>query len=160
MRRLRRLCDGLVAQPADRRDAEALLADQNDGTLFLVELELRPLGDRLPDVRSGREEVDAVEGLAVDARRAGVDDGRPQDAQAQGRVAVGEDLLARGEAVGGIVVMRIGSNALNVIEATVAAGASPQSARKWWLTELARREGDVAVSAPLVFANRSSPFSL
>ena len=31
------------------------------------------------------------------------------------------------------------------IEATVAAGASPQSARKWWLTEVARRANENGV---------------
>ncbi|HEY3411335.1 MAG TPA: Asp-tRNA(Asn)/Glu-tRNA(Gln) amidotransferase GatCAB subunit B, partial [Propionicimonas sp.] len=35
--------------------------------------------------------------------------------------------------------------ALDVIEATVAAGASPQAARKWWLTELARRANEAGV---------------
>jgi aspartyl-tRNA(Asn)/glutamyl-tRNA(Gln) amidotransferase subunit B len=39
----------------------------------------------------------------------------------------------------------INTGALNVIEATVAAGASPQSARKWWLTELARRANELGV---------------
>ena len=33
----------------------------------------------------------------------------------------------------------VGAGALELVEQTVAAGASPQSARKWWLTELARR---------------------
>ena len=39
----------------------------------------------------------------------------------------------------------VGAGALELVEQTVAAGASPQSARKWWLTELARRarEGGV-----------------
>ncbi|GAA1437146.1 Asp-tRNA(Asn)/Glu-tRNA(Gln) amidotransferase subunit GatB [Microlunatus lacustris] len=39
----------------------------------------------------------------------------------------------------------VNAGALNVIEATVAAGASPQSARKWWLTELARRANELGV---------------
>ncbi len=39
----------------------------------------------------------------------------------------------------------INTGALNAIEATVAAGASPQSARKWWLTELARRANELGV---------------
>jgi aspartyl-tRNA(Asn)/glutamyl-tRNA(Gln) amidotransferase subunit B len=39
----------------------------------------------------------------------------------------------------------INAGALNAIEATVAAGASPQSARKWWLTELARRANEQGV---------------
>ena len=39
----------------------------------------------------------------------------------------------------------VNAGALNVIEATVAAGASPQSARKWWLTELARRANEQGV---------------
>ncbi len=36
----------------------------------------------------------------------------------------------------------ISVGALDAIEATVAAGATPQSARKWWLTELARRANE------------------
>jgi aspartyl-tRNA(Asn)/glutamyl-tRNA(Gln) amidotransferase subunit B len=39
----------------------------------------------------------------------------------------------------------VNAGALTVIEATVAAGASPQSARKWWLTELARRANEQGV---------------
>jgi aspartyl-tRNA(Asn)/glutamyl-tRNA(Gln) amidotransferase subunit B len=39
----------------------------------------------------------------------------------------------------------VSAGALNAIEATVAAGASPQSARKWWLTELARRANERGV---------------
>ena len=39
----------------------------------------------------------------------------------------------------------VNAGALNVIEATVAAGASPQSARKWWLTEVARRANEAGV---------------
>jgi aspartyl-tRNA(Asn)/glutamyl-tRNA(Gln) amidotransferase subunit B len=39
----------------------------------------------------------------------------------------------------------ISAGAVSVIEATVAAGASPQSARKWWLTEVARRANDAGV---------------
>src|SRR5262249_59366599 len=35
--------------------------------------------------------------------------------------------------------------ALDVVEATVAAGASPADARKWWLGELARRANDAGV---------------
>ena len=33
----------------------------------------------------------------------------------------------------------VGAGALGLVEETIAAGASPQSARKWWLGELARR---------------------
>jgi aspartyl-tRNA(Asn)/glutamyl-tRNA(Gln) amidotransferase subunit B len=36
----------------------------------------------------------------------------------------------------------VGAGALLLVEETVAAGASPQSARKWWLGELARRAND------------------
>ena len=36
----------------------------------------------------------------------------------------------------------VGAGALGLVEETVAAGASPQSARKWWLGELARRAND------------------
>jgi aspartyl-tRNA(Asn)/glutamyl-tRNA(Gln) amidotransferase subunit B len=39
----------------------------------------------------------------------------------------------------------ISAGAINAIEETVAAGASPQSARKWWLTELARRANELGV---------------
>ena len=39
----------------------------------------------------------------------------------------------------------VSAGALNAIEATVAAGASPQSARKWWLTEVARRANETGV---------------
>ena len=39
----------------------------------------------------------------------------------------------------------VNAGALGVIEATVAAGASPQSARKWWLTELARRANEAGI---------------
>jgi aspartyl-tRNA(Asn)/glutamyl-tRNA(Gln) amidotransferase subunit B len=39
----------------------------------------------------------------------------------------------------------VSAGALNVIEATVAAGASPQSARKWWLTEVTRRANELGV---------------
>jgi aspartyl-tRNA(Asn)/glutamyl-tRNA(Gln) amidotransferase subunit B len=37
----------------------------------------------------------------------------------------------------------INAGALNAIEATVAAGASAQAARKWWLTEIARQANEV-----------------
>ncbi|GAB7004603.1 Asp-tRNA(Asn)/Glu-tRNA(Gln) amidotransferase subunit GatB [Nocardioides sp. AN3] len=37
------------------------------------------------------------------------------------------------------------AGALALIEETVAAGAAPQAARKWWLSELARRANDVGV---------------
>ncbi|MBW9205655.1 Asp-tRNA(Asn)/Glu-tRNA(Gln) amidotransferase subunit GatB [Mumia sp. zg.B17] len=36
----------------------------------------------------------------------------------------------------------VGAGALDLIEATVAAGATPTAARKWWLGELARRAND------------------
>ena len=39
----------------------------------------------------------------------------------------------------------VNAGALDVIEATVAAGASPQAARKWWLTELARRANEAGL---------------
>jgi aspartyl-tRNA(Asn)/glutamyl-tRNA(Gln) amidotransferase subunit B len=39
----------------------------------------------------------------------------------------------------------VSAGAVNAIEATVAAGASPQSARKWWLTEVARRANEAGV---------------
>jgi aspartyl-tRNA(Asn)/glutamyl-tRNA(Gln) amidotransferase subunit B len=39
----------------------------------------------------------------------------------------------------------VSASAVNAIEATVAAGASPQSARKWWLTEIARRANETGV---------------
>jgi aspartyl-tRNA(Asn)/glutamyl-tRNA(Gln) amidotransferase subunit B len=39
----------------------------------------------------------------------------------------------------------VSAGAANAIEATVAAGATPQSARKWWLTEVARRANEAGV---------------
>jgi aspartyl-tRNA(Asn)/glutamyl-tRNA(Gln) amidotransferase subunit B len=36
----------------------------------------------------------------------------------------------------------VGAGALNVIEQTIAAGTSPQAARKWWLGELSRRANE------------------
>ncbi|MBM9459263.1 Asp-tRNA(Asn)/Glu-tRNA(Gln) amidotransferase subunit GatB [Nocardioides sp. zg-536] len=39
----------------------------------------------------------------------------------------------------------IGAGALELIEETVAAGAAPQAARKWWLSELTRRANDTGV---------------
>lgn len=36
----------------------------------------------------------------------------------------------------------IGAGALGLVEETIAAGAAPQSARKWWLSEMARRAND------------------
>ncbi|MDQ3627386.1 MAG: Asp-tRNA(Asn)/Glu-tRNA(Gln) amidotransferase subunit GatB [Actinomycetota bacterium] len=38
-----------------------------------------------------------------------------------------------------------GAGALVLVEQTVAAGASPQAARKWWLSELARRANEAGV---------------
>jgi len=39
----------------------------------------------------------------------------------------------------------LGAGALDLIEETVAAGASPAAARKWWLSELARRANDAGI---------------
>jgi aspartyl-tRNA(Asn)/glutamyl-tRNA(Gln) amidotransferase subunit B len=39
----------------------------------------------------------------------------------------------------------VGAGALLLVEQTVAAGATPQAARKWWLSELARRAKDAGV---------------
>ena len=39
----------------------------------------------------------------------------------------------------------VNAGAVGVIEATVAAGASPQAARKWWLTEITRWANDAGV---------------
>lgn len=36
----------------------------------------------------------------------------------------------------------VGAGALELVEQTIAAGATPQSARKWWLSELARRANE------------------
>ena len=44
----------------------------------------------------------------------------------------------------------ISAGAVNAIEATVAAGASPQAARKWWLTEIARRANEAGVDLEVV----------
>src|SRR6476469_6459688 len=37
----------------------------------------------------------------------------------------------------------VGAGALGLVEATIAAGAAPQAARKWWLGELARRANEL-----------------
>ncbi|HEU5038575.1 MAG TPA: Asp-tRNA(Asn)/Glu-tRNA(Gln) amidotransferase subunit GatB [Nocardioides sp.] len=42
----------------------------------------------------------------------------------------------------------VGAGALDVIEQTIAAGTAPQSARKWWLGELARRANEQGVDVP------------
>ena len=39
----------------------------------------------------------------------------------------------------------VGAGALELVEATIAAGATPTSARKWWLSELARRANEQGV---------------
>ena len=39
----------------------------------------------------------------------------------------------------------VGAGALPLVEQTIAAGASPQAARKWWLSELARRANEEGV---------------
>jgi aspartyl-tRNA(Asn)/glutamyl-tRNA(Gln) amidotransferase subunit B len=39
----------------------------------------------------------------------------------------------------------VGAGALGLVEQTIAAGAAPQAARKWWLGELARRANEDAV---------------
>jgi aspartyl-tRNA(Asn)/glutamyl-tRNA(Gln) amidotransferase subunit B len=39
----------------------------------------------------------------------------------------------------------VGAGALVLVEETVDAGAAPQAARKWWLSELARRANDTGV---------------
>jgi len=39
----------------------------------------------------------------------------------------------------------VGAGALELVEETIAAGAAPQAARKWWLSELARRANDTGV---------------
>jgi aspartyl-tRNA(Asn)/glutamyl-tRNA(Gln) amidotransferase subunit B len=39
-----------------------------------------------------------------------------------------------------------GAGVLDLVEKTVAAGASPEAARKWWLNELARRASDTGVA--------------
>ena len=42
----------------------------------------------------------------------------------------------------------IGAGALGLVEETIAAGAPPQAARKWWLGELARRANEDGVELP------------
>lgn len=44
----------------------------------------------------------------------------------------------------------VAADAVGTIEATVAAGASPQAARKWWLGELARRANEAGVELDAV----------
>jgi aspartyl-tRNA(Asn)/glutamyl-tRNA(Gln) amidotransferase subunit B len=39
----------------------------------------------------------------------------------------------------------VGAGALGLVEDTIAAGAAPQAARKWWLSEMARRANDSGV---------------
>lgn len=39
----------------------------------------------------------------------------------------------------------VGAGALGLVEETTAAGSAPQAARKWWLSELARRANDAGV---------------
>lgn len=39
----------------------------------------------------------------------------------------------------------VGAGAFGLVEATIAAGAAPQAARKWWVAELARRAKDAGV---------------
>jgi aspartyl-tRNA(Asn)/glutamyl-tRNA(Gln) amidotransferase subunit B len=39
----------------------------------------------------------------------------------------------------------VGAGALNLVEETIAAGAAPAAARKWWLSELARRANEAGV---------------
>ena len=38
----------------------------------------------------------------------------------------------------------VGAGALGLVEETITEGASPQAARKWWLSELARRANELA----------------
>jgi aspartyl-tRNA(Asn)/glutamyl-tRNA(Gln) amidotransferase subunit B len=42
----------------------------------------------------------------------------------------------------------VGAGALGLVEETIAAGAAPQAARKWWLGELARRANESEVELP------------
>jgi aspartyl-tRNA(Asn)/glutamyl-tRNA(Gln) amidotransferase subunit B len=44
----------------------------------------------------------------------------------------------------------VNAGAVELIEATIAAGASPESARKWWLGELARRANEAGVELSAV----------
>jgi aspartyl-tRNA(Asn)/glutamyl-tRNA(Gln) amidotransferase subunit B len=44
----------------------------------------------------------------------------------------------------------VGAGALGLVEETIAAGASPQAARKWWLADLARRANDEGVELAAV----------
>ena len=46
----------------------------------------------------------------------------------------------------------VNAGAAGIIEATVAAGASPEGARKWWLGELARRANEAGIDLPDVGA--------
>ncbi len=39
----------------------------------------------------------------------------------------------------------VGAGALALVEQTIAAGAAPQAAKKWWLSELARRANDTGL---------------
>ncbi|MDF9715998.1 Asp-tRNA(Asn)/Glu-tRNA(Gln) amidotransferase subunit GatB [Nocardioides sp. ChNu-153] len=44
----------------------------------------------------------------------------------------------------------VGAGAFGLVEETIAAGASPQAARKWWVAELARRANDAGVELAAV----------
>ncbi|MFW6774014.1 Asp-tRNA(Asn)/Glu-tRNA(Gln) amidotransferase subunit GatB [Nocardioides sp. CPCC 205120] len=44
----------------------------------------------------------------------------------------------------------VGAGAFGLVEETIAAGASPQAARKWWVAELARRANDTGVELAAV----------
>jgi aspartyl-tRNA(Asn)/glutamyl-tRNA(Gln) amidotransferase subunit B len=49
----------------------------------------------------------------------------------------------------------VNAGAVELIEATVAAGSSPEGARKWWLGELARRANEQGIDLAAVGANPS-----
>ena len=53
----------------------------------------------------------------------------------------------------------VGAGALGLVEETIAAGAAPQAARKWWLSELARRanEPGTELVGPADHAGRRRP---
>jgi aspartyl-tRNA(Asn)/glutamyl-tRNA(Gln) amidotransferase subunit B len=44
----------------------------------------------------------------------------------------------------------VGAGALGLVEETIAAGATPQTARKWWLGELARRANETETDIALL----------
>ena len=50
----------------------------------------------------------------------------------------------------------VGAGAFDLVEETIAAGATPQAARKWWLSELARRANELGTELAALPITRKS----